>query len=1512
MELNNPYDLQRALTYSASYPQQIPPQYSRPPVYSPFQNRHNINDSFSYLANTFGPGLVQQAAGPDAFLMHQMPGQAAADQHSVAQYQQHVVAAIANASARGNDRVAQNLIGAQSFVNDGQPVTQLDREHAQIGAAVFNNPIFKGFAASQLPGGEKTLEGIMFGRRGDPAAIARQVGQMGFYRADATGGQRMSAKSMESFSTQLYNQLYGEDANLDEMRGFGAIETGEMMQSLFQQGRLPQSIGSLSAADRVRAMSASKRDEPTMTAMADDFAHRDLSARDYDYANATAEEQKRIRSSKLGDYRSQLDSVFQEADRFRANDPRAKSAAEIEQLSGFSEAANGVDAQRTANVAKQYTGALAAIRELFGDNGNSNAPIQELIAGLNQLAGGAQMSMSPEKLTSTVQEIRLAAKDAGISDAQLMQMSSEQQRRGMMLGLEPGNVTEGLKSSLLYARAMDQQGAHAKTGWGKISKAEAERAQQEYSARADASPTALALASLNRLDRENKQFAGTELAAAAEAYRKGEETYTYNNKTVNLQKLAATTGARGLFEIAQRSGASREDVYAMFNDRSGTKEYLEEGYAFNAQRYEVQRGIGVAAKQSILSKANDAGFKAKLKPAGMSDKDFNKEMRVVATGMANTLSDVVMNETADMTKAERVAHMEKRGKEAMTAFFQTKAGGNLSAAAAEQKATQYFDAIYGDTQEKRETAMNTAYSQMNTLSKRMTGLDISAQQQFRGKKYEAQKQAEAQSIQQRNERIQALSAGNESSMAQRVGEEFARASTGDSGTRSEILARLTNVISKDKMLQQYAPDAQDALAYTTQLYNSATITEEKISLLAEAAAAKPGGAEEKKLMELAGYDKTHTLTDAEKTTLVDRARMRSVGTAAGDTDAERATNKARQQRMDLMYNAFNTGNKDAVAAAATALAQETLGPQANQNVTQKFADAALAENPREFERQISSLPKEQQDAVRSTAAFLRASQKFGGLARAGLDQSAESVTAAASRPVALTREFKKQVSGGLEQRLMPEINNAEYMALRREKFGADTEMGRIAGENVVRQLSQIMSDVVVDEMGGAQDATPEERTIFLEKRAKEKLAAQFVRNNNKTKEQAEELANKQFDALLGTDKKKRQQTLDSIVTQTQEAATQQGIDTDTLAAARAEAVAAERAADAAADATIVPKTNTTAAVYDYKKLGVTDRVTAEQQQIIDNIKRNPSAAYIDSLMQNEQSKKLLLSLPDAAAVDVFNTFTPEQRAKGLAEIKRAAELGPIKLGIAATQGYHFTKQDQQNLDRLHTTLSRSAGNQNLPPVSLQSADPLTGLLEAVQQFTGQGGALPNMVIPTSEAALVDEEMAAIESRMVPTPWYRSGQGDKEFASDDDKTRVQELQQRKKELASGDPLRAVREEMAEIDTRKRKGWWSDSRTPQDQERYEMLEKREKAIMADGGAMIRQEPAGVAAARNTTGAAAGGPGGAMGGGGSRGVEALRVSGTLTLNGLHEAILNATGQQFAATPDGAPVGMGVPTGR
>jgi len=1269
-------------------PTDVRPYYA-PPVYSPMQNPAHVDDMFGYLANMYGPALVEGFAGPDAFLAHQMPGQALADQYAAAQYQRSAARSLYSANRQGTSSVANKLLGVQSVVNGGQPITQLDREHAQVGANVINNPIFKGFAAQMI--GPENLEGVLFGRRGDPAALASATSRLGFFRPDsATGANKMGGESLEQFSSELYRNLYGPDANLDQMHGFSAGQTGEMMEHLFQQGRLPQSLGALRPAERVNAIGSMKRDDVTMTRLAEEFGHRDLMARDFDYANATEEEQKLMLSSKVGDYKDRLGKTFKEIDKFRAGDSKAKSAEEIEQLDGFGLAANSIDAGRTAKVLKDYNGAVAAIRELFGDNGRTNAPMGELLASLQHLTNGSQTQMSASGVERMVRGVRQAARDTNVSHQELTQLIERDKAVGAQLGLHESNVESGIAGRMYHEQAMRDAGAFEKAGAGKLNSKQAANFASEMAMRGDASAVGNSLAALNRAVTEApEQFKGTAAEAAAKAYREGKSTFIdpTNGQTVNLGQIAGEQGVGGVMDILRQSGASTNQIEAYVTDRAGNQQYMQENYVFrHAQGHDLVKRISHAQGHQFRDRLS-ADTVQNTRPRGMSEEDFGKRNAQLAQTFSRKFTDMIMQETADMSPEQRTEHLEKRGREELTAFFKSSAGGNLGDREAARQADVYFNAMFGETKAARQGELSAAYARLNVESVKMGGQTIAAQSQVRDRDAISMSQAREDASNRRIDRIKAMSAGTESTFAQRLGEELDNLGGGNSGTVAEALSRVFNIQSKDELLQRAAPELQGGLVAAARMNTAAVTTPQQIQTLTEEAAKDPNGAAAKKLKVLAGYKADEKLTEEQQGELGARAMQRSAYQAAGATDKERAANQRKLDRSNMMFKAYNTGKAEDAQAAARAYAQETLGERAGDTDINQFAAALLSGDSKQIAGHMrgglfSGFTDEQRREALDVSDALRVSQEIGGLGAIELDQSAQTMAEAADRPTAQRNVAKRAAAVDVQADLRSRTKAGTFFSTAYDQLRPDdmgTEEFNRRKNNLVRDLGTSMAGIVIDEMGMGATMTPEKRAEFMEKRTKEELAKHFARvNPHLTEKRREELAGEHFEAMFGKDKKGQIKGLNAIYDQVLERAQEHGFNAREMRPLDmpvTELLSNQGAAPMTANKEY------------YKQLGVTETMSKEQQALFDDVVSDTSGKKVSAAMRDKKKRELLLTMPDAAGVQLFEHMSPAARESAMQTMQN-----PMALAM-------LSSKERANVKRLQSAIMSNEQNKLLPEAS---------------------------------------------------------------------------------------------------------------------------------------------------------------------------------------------------------------------
>jgi hypothetical protein len=1422
-----------------------------PPTYSPFANPAHIDDAFGYLANMYGPQLVQGAFGPDAFLMHQMPGQNVMDQHTAAQYQRGGAQVINAAHMAGNQEVAKKLLALQQIQTGGQPITQLDREHANTGAQVLNNPLFKQFAASTV--GAETYEGFMFGRRGDPSAIAGAANRIGFYRADAaTGDSRMSADSLRQFSQNVYQNMYGNDANLDEMRGFGAVASGEMMEHLFQKGQLPQALGALTPAERVKAMSAAKRDDKTMTRLAEQFGHDDLMARNFDYSRATEEEQKIMLADKMGDYKKRVSSTFEEIDKHVAKDPRAKSISEIEQLDGFSNAANAVDAQRTTKALKDYNGTIAAIREIFGDNGQANAPVQALIKSLEHLTGGSS-SLAPGKLEKLVREVRMAARDSNTSLTELNKIVRDEQEMGVQMGLSRESGLERAHVNMLRSQSMHDSGAYEKMLPGKLQKAEADQVMADFSRRGDASAGGQSIAVLNRLVTENPdKYRGTKMEAAVKAYRNNQEEFEYKGKKHNLAQMVGEGGVGAMYQLARESGASDRMFRAYQMDRQGLQPFVQEGYAYKGQTYMHQRRL--AQRQSAVLQGTMASDEFnKIKPMGMSDDEFAEQKKTIAPNLANRMLDVVMNETKDMSAEEVDSTLERRGKEELSKYFQSKDGGNLGKRAAEARAETYFNALYGADPETRKESMRTLYTESSAILQERTGVNIEGQKQIRNRSALADADARQKVNERRAERFDAAAMGTESTFSQRVGDELNNIASDNTRTRAESLKHVFNVVSEDKMLQKYAPDMQEGLVAAARMFNAATITPEQIQKLNEDAQKEPNGAAARELKKLAGFKPDEELTTEQQQTLYARAQMAAGNTAAGATPAQKEQNEAQRRRSTAIIKAYNTGKKEDVVAGARAMAEATLGPNADQKQIEAFAQSALDKDTTAFEKKMrggvfgGGVSEAKQEEARAMSKALRASQEFGGLAAAGLDQTAQTVTEAQERPLAKTNEVTRDASQQTFEQLEQNYNKRAYAALK--PADVTTEQFDARRKELMRKTADIASGVAINEMGNQVDDSPEDRAQFMSKRLKEEMIKHFE-SEGAVPARAEEKAKKHLQAVFGSGPEGVQQ-LNNVYATARSVAKDRGLETfrskktdmDDPASVNAQLEElSQRGKDRgwfASDMRFDNKEDQQRweELQQRKKELETPtssdgKMTDAQQKVVDEISKDPTADNLKSAMYDSEKRKQLLSLPDTAARDLFDKFSPEDQQKGIESLD------------GARTSMFLSKEERANVSRLHKTLAdhqadkvmtgvksaASAGSpagltsQNLEPKQAATLH-AQGLQHLMTVLSGNTQATPGQPSQQEQLQLVTQQMEDIASR------GKSGWFTNEIQlSKDDKEKYESLQQRKEEITSGDPLGTVTKQMEDIASRGKSGWFTNEiqLSKDDRKKYDALSQRRKEL------------------------------------------------------------------------------------
>lgn len=277
------------------------------------------------------------------------------------------------------------------------------------------------------------LADSLAGERGSAAAMANQMMQFNRYAADpVTGRMGYSAESNTRLVENMFNNMFAAE-NMPNMRGIRAGDVGSLYSELGSRGLLG---GRDSLRDRTLSALQSARAGGT-----------DLAALS--------------REAGLGrDLPAGLGNL---------------SDTELEKLRGTATVQSNmtrIDATSIAGKLQSYTSALSSLREVFGENGNQNAPVPALVAALEALTSGQMQKFDPSRLNNMVRDMQSLSQTTGKSLDQLAFMNRDAAQQGQSLGIGTTFSPEAMKTGVLTGQALQDTGMSS--GFGTVSKSEAE------------------------------------------------------------------------------------------------------------------------------------------------------------------------------------------------------------------------------------------------------------------------------------------------------------------------------------------------------------------------------------------------------------------------------------------------------------------------------------------------------------------------------------------------------------------------------------------------------------------------------------------------------------------------------------------------------------------------------------------------------------------------------------------------------------------------------------------------------------------------------------------------------------------------------------------------------------------------------------------------------------------------------------------------------------------------------
>lgn len=460
------------------------------------------------LVAAFGPPVLQSLMGGSGMSPFGFSGQNAYSTMLARQYESQQGKLMAEMAAREQANYFRTLQGMAAL--SGTPFGHEQRLAAQNISSVFASasPVLAALAPDLLD--------QLSGSRGSSLVMANQFMAGSRYRLDPTTGSiGMSFESTRSMTDSIYRDLF-QDSNIANMRGITAGQLGGLYQEMQSRGMI--SASPLSVRDRGRSVLEDMR-------LNDTGGLRELAMRN----NVSLE------NLQAGDV----------------------SGATLDRLIEDNSISTRLQADDTSRVKKSlqgYIDSIAAVRDIFGDAGNPNAPMQQLVAGLERLTQGSLGQMDPGRLASMVRMTGELSQLTGTSLDTVMAMQNHAANRANQLGLSPAFAAQATQEALAFGGALRGAGYGASTSFGLMGVDEMQQADLNLRLQAADSSAANQMAVALRLEDQTGGFnANSDAARYVAALKDGQSTFMDRQGQVRSVDLTRSefdqvlgTGGRGI------------------------------------------------------------------------------------------------------------------------------------------------------------------------------------------------------------------------------------------------------------------------------------------------------------------------------------------------------------------------------------------------------------------------------------------------------------------------------------------------------------------------------------------------------------------------------------------------------------------------------------------------------------------------------------------------------------------------------------------------------------------------------------------------------------------------------------------------------------------------------------------------------------------------------------------------------------------------------------------------------
>lgn len=564
--------------------------------------------------------------------------------------------------AAGSDIAAINrTIGGFQQMMTGKPLTEADRAR-NFGLATTTSQMMP--ILTQMLGPD--LIDSLHGSRGSATVFANQLHTaLRTSRDPITGAIGMSGESAGRVSQGVYENLFSADNyNPATLKGMSAGQAGMLAKELQTRGLLGIPLGSRDMRARMAAIPTDVSDATLRRIALNTQEMRDISMND---PNGPTEAQLNAATARVRDTYSKM------------RDPATAPATadELAAMPGGEDLLRTADASRITNRLQNLSGAVKAMREIFGDMGNPNAPMREIVDGLNRLTQGGLSTMAPSTLEAAVRKTQAISKQTGMSIEGIMALTDTAAQMGDALGLNRGSaVINAQQSALFGAVAMDTMNLDSRAyGQGTVERVTMSDLQLRTAA--TASVAAQQMNTALRMVEEGviTPKAGSELEKYIAAAKAGDKQYDFRRSYAAFNDMMIESGANVGQVNTYRKNSTYNQRYGEQYDTGGTVR------AGSMTRDAINQSYAPGVQQSLNSAAGDIDAVANLQASGVTTNanDLQQMTRSIGNDVTNAFFRDMSSETVNDDKL-RMAAFEKASRTSIEKNIRARMPGATPAA----------------------------------------------------------------------------------------------------------------------------------------------------------------------------------------------------------------------------------------------------------------------------------------------------------------------------------------------------------------------------------------------------------------------------------------------------------------------------------------------------------------------------------------------------------------------------------------------------------------------------------------------------------------------------------------------------------------------------------------------------------------------------------------------------------------------------------------------------------------